>query len=93
MNLPGLLGERFYSIYATNKQDHLSWLEFYNGTIKLFGASLDKKLKLVFDILDCDATGLITRDAIYRILSHIPIIHVFRHKFHPIDGRTFGNVG
>lgn len=80
MKLPGLIGERLYSVFSKNKGEYLDWKEFLSGCNRLFSQTFEDKLKLVFDIFDTDSNQLLTQDEFQKILSHIPIEFVFLVK-------------
>ncbi len=43
---------------------------------KVYYSKLESKIKLVFDIYDFDSDGLISKEDIRIVLSHIPIAHI-----------------
>jgi len=48
--LPGILGERFFSVLDTNFDDYLSYKEFMTGLIRIYCSSFDEKIKFVFEM-------------------------------------------
>ena len=43
---------------------------------KIYYSKLESKIKLVFDIYDFDSDGLISKEDIRLVLSHVPTIHM-----------------
>ena len=71
-NLPGVLGDRIYSIMDEDGDGFLDLKEFINGFFKIYFSSYDTKCQLVFDVYDFDADGEISREDVRIILSYIP---------------------
>ena len=71
-NLPGVLGDRIFSIMDEDGDGFLDLKEFINGFFKIYFSSFDTKWQLVFDIYDFDADGEISREDVRIILSYIP---------------------
>jgi len=49
-NLPGVLGERVFSIFDDNGDSVLDAREFVNGLFKIYYSSFESKLRFVFDL-------------------------------------------
>lgn len=73
--LPGVIGERLFSVFDLSKSDFIDLREFVHGCFKIYYSSLDAKIKLTFDIYDFDHDGFVTQDDVRLILSHIPIVN------------------
>jgi len=73
MSIKGLMGDRIFHIYDVDKNGHIDIIEFVSVTCRLFQASFESKLGLVFDIFDVDGDKYITAEDIRAILSHIPL--------------------
>ena len=71
-NLPGVLGDRIFSIMDEDADGFLDLKEFINGFFKIYFSSYDTKCQLVFDIYDFDADGEVSREDVRIILSYIP---------------------
>ena len=59
--------------------DHDSFLnaaEFINGTFRLFSSCFEDNVRLIFEIFDFDADGLISKEDIRTLLSHVPLSEV-----------------
>jgi len=56
-----------------SKTEYIELREFIHGFFKVFYSNLETKMKLSFDIYDFDRDGLISREDVRLILSHIPI--------------------
>lgn len=67
-----MIGERLFDIFAGNK-DTLSWENFFSGVCRLFAASFEDKVKLVFEVLDCDSNNFISIEEVTLVLSHVPL--------------------
>ena len=75
-NLPGILDERFFSIFDENKDEHFDNKEFIRAMFKIYCSKLESKIKLVFDICDFDSDGIISKEDTQLILSCVPIHHM-----------------
>lgn len=75
-NLPGVLGDRIYSIMDEDGDGFLDLKEFINGLFKIYFSTFETKCQFVFDIYDFDADGEIAREDVRIILSYIPQVSV-----------------
>lgn len=75
-NLPGVLGDRIFSIMDDDKDGFLDLKEFINGLFKIYFSSFETKCQFVFDIYDFDGDGEISREDVRIILSYIPQVSV-----------------
>jgi hypothetical protein len=48
--LPGILGERLFSVLDLSKNDHVDLREFVFGFFKIFYSTLETKMKVCFDM-------------------------------------------
>ena len=71
--MKGLIGERIFHLYETEKTNTIILTDFMSTSYRFFQSSFDAKLKLVFDVFDFDKNGQISEDDIRTILSHIPL--------------------
>ena len=71
--LPGILGDRFFSVLDINGDKYIDKKEFLHGLFKLYFSNLETKIKLAFDMYDFDQDGYVKKEDIRLILSHIPI--------------------
>jgi len=71
--LPGIIGERLFSVMDLKGQGYIDLKEFVHGFFKIFYSNLDTKIKLTFDLYDFDKDGYIIQEDVRLILSHIPI--------------------
>jgi len=76
--LPGVLGERFFSVMDTSKNGYLDQREFLTGLFRLYCSTFDEKTELVFEMYDFDGDGYITKNDISTILSSLPVINFNR---------------
>ena len=49
-NLPGIIGERFFSVMDLSKTDYIDLREFVHGFFKIYYSNLETKIKLSFDM-------------------------------------------
>lgn len=74
VNLPGLVGERFFALASSPSKDKRVDLEFYQRLIlDVYSKSNDEKARLAFRIYDFNSDGRITPDDVMIILNHLPI--------------------
>lgn len=76
MSFPGLIGERFFVLFDTDKDGHLKKDEFESCICRLFSATFVEKVKLVFDLFDFDSDGKISKEDIRTLLSHVPPVQI-----------------
>ena len=72
-SLPGILGDRFFSVLDLNGDSFVDLKEFVHGLFKIYYSNLETKIKLAFDIYDFDRDGYVKKEDIRLVLSHIPI--------------------
>ncbi len=74
VNLPGLVGERFFALACSSSKDRRVDLEFFQRLIlDVYSKSNDEKARLAFRIYDFNSDGRITPDDVMIILNHLPI--------------------
>ena len=73
MDLPGLIGDSFYRVLDSNKDQFVDQNEFINGLSRVYFGEFEDKLKFVFDMYDFDGNGLITKEDIRTMLSYVPL--------------------
>ena len=56
-HLPGVLGERFFSVMDTDNNNYLDQREFFTGLLRIFCSNFDQKTAFVFEIYDFDNDG------------------------------------
>lgn len=49
-NLPGIIGERFFSVMDLSKTEYIDLREFVHGFFKIYYSNLETKIKLSFDM-------------------------------------------
>jgi Ca2+-binding EF-hand superfamily protein len=76
VNLPGIIGERVFALFDTDRDGYLSKIEFIDGACRLFSSEFDENMKFVFAIIDFDRDGWISKDDIRTVLSHVPLSQV-----------------
>mmetsp|Transcript_29527 Transcript_29527/g.28701 ORF Transcript_29527/g.28701 Transcript_29527/m.28701 type:complete len:136 (-) Transcript_29527:876-1283(-) len=72
-NLPGMLGERFFSVIDSNGDSYLDSKEFVTGLLRVFDSTFEVRTKFVFDLYDFDSDGEISKDDILAILNYMPL--------------------
>lgn len=50
MELPGIIGERTFAVFDTNRDGHLDEGEFVTNMFKLYSNDFATKVRLVFDM-------------------------------------------
>jgi hypothetical protein len=73
--LPGLLGERLFAVFDTNKNNYLDKEEFLNGMLMFYCSDFDDKIKMIFKIYDFDNDGLVSQTDIITLISCMPVTH------------------
>lgn len=71
--LPGIIGERFFTVLDLNGDNFIDLKEFVHGLFKVYYSNVETKIKLAFDIYDFDKDGFIRKEDVRLILSHVPI--------------------
>ena len=72
-DLPGIILDRLFNVFDSNKNGFLDLNEFINGMCTLFTESFDELIKLVFRFYDFDNNGKVEKEDIRTVLSYIPI--------------------
>ena len=73
MDLPGLIGDSFFRIIDTNKDQFIDQSEFFNGLSRIYFGDFEEKLKFIFEMYDFDGNGLISKEDIRTMLSYVPL--------------------
>ena len=71
--LPGMLGERFFSVMDLNNDGYVDYREFLTGLLRIYCSTFEQKTKFVFEIYDFDSDGLVSKEDISTILSYMPV--------------------
>ena len=74
--MPGLIGERFFTLFDTDKDGFLKKAEFISGFLKLFPVSFEKSIKLIYDLFDFDSDGQVSKEDFRVLLSHVPLVKI-----------------
>jgi len=48
--LPGIIGERFFSVLDLNNDGYIDLKEFVHGLFKIYYSDIETKIKLAFDM-------------------------------------------
>ena len=73
MDLPGLIGDSFFRVLDTNRDQYIDHAEFINGLSRIYFGDFNEKLKFVFDMYDFDGNGIISKEDIRMMLSYVPL--------------------
>ena len=73
MDLPGLIGDSFFRVLDTNRDQYIDQMEFINGLSRIYFGEFNEKLKFVFDMYDFDGNGVISKEDIRMMLSYVPL--------------------
>ena len=72
--LPGVLGDRFFTVLDTDKNGYLDQVEFLTGLFRIYCSTFDEKADFIFEIYDFDSDGFITKTDISTILASLPVM-------------------
>ena len=74
-DLPGIISERLFACFDTDKDGVLSLNEFVTGMQSLFSQaeSFDSLAKFMFNLYDFNSTGIIKKDDVRVVLSYVPL--------------------
>jgi len=70
--LPGMMGERLFSVFDKDRSNALDFQEFLTGLTAIYHGTLDEKKKFLFDMYDMDGDGQVSRAEFSTMLSYIP---------------------
>ena len=76
MALPGLIGERVFTLFDYDKDGFLNKKEFEDGLSRLFGDYFEDNLEFVFDLFDFNQDGSVSKEDMRMLLSHVPLAHL-----------------
>ena len=68
-----MISQRLFEIFDLDKNSILNLTEFTNGLLRLFSYNFTAMSELIFQVIDFDGNGLISKEDIRIILSHIPM--------------------
>ena len=71
--LPGIISERLFSVFNSNKTNYMSCNDFIEGMVNLFSGNLDKLIQLIFKFYDFDKDGKVSKEDIRIVLSYVPL--------------------
>lgn len=80
MNLPGLIGERVFTLFDKNQDGYSEKGEFIEASLKLLCQNFDENVKLIFQLYDFDNDGIVSKDDIRVLLSHVPLSEILANK-------------
>ena len=69
--MPGFIGERLYNVIDKKKKGYIDGLGFVTSLFKLYSKDFNVRIKFIFDMFDFDDDGIITKDDVFTLLSHI----------------------
>jgi Ca2+-binding EF-hand superfamily protein len=73
-NLPGIVGDRFYSMMDPKDTGAIEMREFVHKIIMTFISDLDTKLRMTFRMYDFNNDGQITKEDVRMVMSYIPFL-------------------
>lgn len=78
--LPGIILDRLFIVFDTNKNGFIDLDEFCNGMGTLFTENFDNLVKFIFNFYDFDNDGKISKEDIRTILSYVPLNTANKYK-------------
>lgn len=73
--LPGVYGDRFFSILDTDGSGFVELKEFMVGLFRVYCSDFETNLKLAFEFYDFDKDGFISEEDVALVLSYADINH------------------
>ena len=70
--LPGMMGERLFSVFDKDNDNTIDYQEFLTGLSAIYHGTVEEKKKFLFDMYDLDGNGAISREEFSTMLSYIP---------------------
>jgi len=70
--LPGIMGERLYAVFDRDHSGGVDFQEFLTGMALIYRGTGEEKNKFLFEMYDLDGDGVVTREDLRTMLSHIP---------------------
>ena len=70
--LPGMMGERLFSVFDRDGNGSIDFPEFLTGLTMIYHGTMEDKKKFLFDMYDLDGNGEISKDELFTMLSYIP---------------------
>ena len=58
----------------------MSRTEFVEGGCRLFSNNFSENLKLIFQLVDFDKDGIVTKEDLRIVLSHIPLAQILQES-------------
>ncbi len=78
--MPGIIGERFFTLFDQNKDGYANREEFISSARRLLSQKFEDNIKVVFEIYDFDNDGLVSREDIRVLLSYVPLSQILADK-------------
>lgn len=78
--MPGVLGDRFFTVLDTDGNNYIDQREFLTGLFRIFCSSFDEKADFIFEIYDFDGDGFITKNDISTIMASLPVINFNKNQ-------------
>eukprot|EP01084_Bolivina_argentea_P029426 54648_1 len=77
--LPGILGDRLFAVFDTEKNEVISWDEFLTGLARYNKGSLQEKIDMLFEMYDMNAEQQVNREELSLMLYTVatPTISIF----------------
>lgn len=96
-DLPGIIGERLFSIFNKSNNECLNPKEFIEGMLILFSESMSILIRFIFHFYDFNNDGNISKEDVRIVLSYLPLSRNFEQKINnenrilSILNKTFGS--
>lgn len=71
--MPGIILDRLFNVFDSDKNEYLDISEFVEGMTTLFTENFEKLIKFIFKFYDFDRDDLITYEDVRVVLSYIPL--------------------
>lgn len=86
IKLPFFISEKLYNSFASSsQQEGLTEEQFVNGFYNLYMGTFEETSKIIFNLLDFDKDGIITKEDVKIILSYLPLNDVSEKKGENLD--------
>ena len=80
MKLPGIIAERFFTLFDRNNDGYAGKEEFVAASCKLLSQKFEDNVRVVFEIYDFDNDKLVSREDIRILLSYVPLSQILADK-------------
>lgn len=78
--MPGLIGERFFTLFDKNKDGYAGKEEFIEASKRLLSQKFEDNIRVVFDVYDFDGDKFCSKEDLRTLLSHVPLSQILADK-------------